>query len=373
MTSNRILLAAGGTGGHVIPALAVCNGLKERGFDCKFLTDIRGQAILEKIAPEQKVSTISASSPVSGAFLKRLFSLFKLSFGVIQSVFYIARFRPFCIVGFGGYPSAPPLIAANICQLPSLLHEQNARVGRANLFLANRVKTMLLSWKNSNPLPKKTDVKLTGLPVRDVFFELADYPEKSYFNTDKPCHILIIGGSLGAEIFANLIPNAISKLPEEVQKSLTITQQVRSEQQSELEAAYSAMSVRHFCSSFFTKMPDEMAKADIIISRAGAASVAEIAATGRAAIFIPFPASLDDHQTVNAKSLTDENAAILVTQKEAESDPTLLTKELLSLITNPQKCKQMAAKARKLAHRDALRKIIKTITSCQNSATRSAK
>ncbi len=120
-------------------------------------------------------------------------------------------------------------------------------------------------------------------------------------------------------------------------------------------------------------MPDEMAKADIIISRAGAASVAEIAATGRAAIFIPFPASLDDHQTVNAKSLTDENAAILVTQKEAESDPTLLTKELLSLITNPQKCKQMAAKARKLAHRDALRKIIETITSCQNSATRSAK
>lgn len=373
MTSNPIFIAAGGTGGHVIPALAVCNGLRKRGFDCKFLTDIRGRALLEKIAPEQNARIISASSPVSGNILKRLLSLFKLSFGVIQSVFYIARFRPFCIVGFGGYPSTPPLIAANIYQLPSLLHEQNARIGRANLFLANRVKTMLLSWEKSKPLPKNTAVKLTGLPVRDVFFEIAEYQEKSQFNTDKPCHILIIGGSLGAEIFANLIPNAISNLPEEVRKSLRITQQVRSEQQSELEASYSAMSIEHFCSSFFTEISDEMAKADIIISRAGAASVAEIAAIGRAAIFIPFPASLDDHQTFNAKSLTDENAAILVTQKEAESDPALLTKELLSLITNPQKCKQMASKAGKLAHRNALNEIIDSIASCQKSVVGSAK
>ncbi len=373
MTSNSILLAAGGTGGHVIPVLAVCRGLKERGFNCKFLTDIRGQALLEKIAPEQKVSTISASSPVSGDILKRLLSLFKLSFGVIQSVFYIARFRPFCIVGFGGYPSAPPLIAANICQIPSLLHEQNARIGRANLFFANGVKTMLLSWRNSEPLPKNTAVRLTGLPVREVFFQLADYQEKSEFSTDKPCHILIIGGSLGAEVFAKLIPNAIANLPEEARKLLTITQQVRSEQKTELKAAYTAMSIKHFCSSFFTKMPDKMAKADIIISRAGAASVAEIAATGRAAIFIPFPASLDDHQTFNAKSLTDENAAILMTQKEAERDPALLTKELLSLITNPQKCKQMASKARKLAHRDALREIIESIVSCQKTVIGSAK
>ncbi len=373
MTSNPILIAAGGTGGHVIPALAVCNGLRKRGFDCKLLTDIRGRALLEKIAPEQNARVISASSPFSGNILKRRLSLFKLSFGVIQSVFCIVRFRPFCIVGFGGYSSAPPLIAANICQLPSLLHEQNARIGRANLFLANRVKTMLLSWENSKPLPKNTDVKITGLPVRDVFFKLADYQEKSQFNRDKPCHILIIGGSLGAEIFVNLIPNAISNLPEEVRKSLTITQQVRSEQQPELEAAYSAMSIEHFCSSFFTKISDEMAKADIIISRAGAASVAEIAAIGRAAIFIPFPASLDDHQTFNAKSLTDENAAILVAQKEAESDPTLLTKELFSLITHPQKCKQIASKARKLAHRNALNEIIETIASCQKSFIRSAK
>ncbi len=371
--SNRILIVAGGTGGHVMPALAVCKGLRERGFNCKFLTDMRGRALLEKIVPEQKVSTISASSPVTGNILKRLLSIYKLSFGVIQSVFYIARFRPFCIVGFGGYPSVPPLIAANIFQLPGILHEQNARVGRANLFLATRVKTILLSWKNSQPLPKNTTVKFTGLPVRDVFFELADYQEKSEFNTDRPCHILIIGGSLGAEVFAKLIPKAISYLPEKVRRSLTITQQVRAKKQSELEAVYSAMSIEHFCSSFFTKLPDEMAKADIIISRAGAASVAEIAAIGRAAIFIPFPSSLDDHQTLNAKSLTDEKAAILVTQKEAESSPTILTKELLSLITNPRKCKQMASKAGELAHKDALNKIIVSIASCQKTTVESTK
>ena len=373
MTSNRILLAAGGTGGHVIPALAVCAGLTENGYTCELLTDKRGRALLEKIAPEQKAHEIAAASPIFGGKFRRFCSLIKLIFGVIQSAFHIIAFRPFCIIGFGGYPSAPPLIAAHICRLPSLLHEQNAQIGRANLFLAKRVKIMLLSWKNSKPLPQKTPVKLTGLPVRNIFFELDDYQIKSSFSNEKPCHLLITGGSLGAEVFTKLIPTAISNLPQNIQKSLIITQQVRAEQKTELEAVYSAMAIRHFCSSFFTKIHDEMAKADIIISRAGAASVAEIAALGRAAIFIPFPASSDDHQTFNAKSLADEDSAILISQKEAEKDPSILTKQLLSLISNPHKCKQMATKARALGQRDAVNNIISAIVSYQSSTEGSPK
>ncbi len=365
MTTNRIILAAGGTGGHVIPALTVSHELKNRGFDCKFLSDKRGLKLIDHISPKQKASNVFAASPVSGNIFQRLVALFKISLGVIQSIFHIIHFRPFCVVGFGGYPSAPPLIAASIFRLPSLLHEQNARVGRANLFLAAGVKTMLLSWKNSKPIPPNVSVLLTGLPVRSAFFELPNYQRKKKFSVKSPCHILIIGGSLGAQMFADFIPQAISALPENIRKSVIITQQVCNEQLSELQRKYSRMSIRHFCKSFFTEIVQEMAKADIIISRAGASSVAEVAAIGRAAVFIPFPESLDDHQVYNARSLTNEKAAILLPQKEIEADPTILAKHLLSLIEDPKKCQKMAERVRKLAHKDALNDIIASVKSCQ--------
>ena len=366
MTTNRIILAAGGTGGHIFPALTVSTELKNSGFDCKLLSDKRGLKLLANISPKQEVSNIFASSPVTGNMIQRFIAIFLICFGVIQSMFHIVCFRPFCVVGFGGYPSVPPLIAANIFGLPSLLHEQNARVGRANLFLAKGVNAMLLSWKNSKPVPSDIPVLLTGLPVRSTFYDLPDYQRKSKFSVKSPCNILIIGGSLGAEIFAELIPLAISALPDKIRKSVTITQQVRKEQLSELEDTYNKMSIRHSCSSFFTEMPYEMAKADIIISRAGAASVAEIAAIGRAAVIIPFSGSLDQHQIHNARSLTCEKAAILLLEEEIKVDSTILTKNLLSLIENPKKCQTLATRVRGLAHRNALNDIIGSITSYQN-------
>jgi UDP-N-acetylglucosamine--N-acetylmuramyl-(pentapeptide) pyrophosphoryl-undecaprenol N-acetylglucosamine transferase len=177
---------------------------------------------------------------------------------------------------------------------------------------------------------------------------------------------LITGGSLGAEAFAKFIPEVISTLPKKIQKSIVITQQVREDQLSKLESVYSSMSIRHFCSTFFDDMPNQMAKADIIISRAGAASIAEIAAIGRAALLIPFPYSLDDHQIYNARSLADKNAAIILHQKEIETDPSILAKELLSLIKNPVKCEKLAVKARNLAHKHALNDIISSIKSFQH-------
>ncbi len=207
---------------------------------------------------------------------------------------------------------------------------------------------------------------LTGLPIRKIFFELPDYQSKIEFSEKSPCHILIIGGSQGAKVFSDLVPLAMSALPEKIRKSVVITQQVRKEQLSDLKKTYTKMSIRHFCASFFSEIPKEMAKADIIISRAGAGSVAEIAASGRAAILIPFPESLDDHQVYNARSITNEKAAILLMQKEIEDDPTILAKNLLSLIEKPQKCQKMANKVRRLAHRKALNNIIASIKSYQN-------
>ena len=373
MTSNRIILAAGGTGGHIIPALTVSTELKNIGFDCKFLSDKRGLKLIDNISPKQKASNIFASSPVTGNMIHRLIAVFILFFGVIQSMFHIIFFRPFCVVGFGGYPSAPPLIAANIFGLPSLLHEQNARVGRANLFLARGVNTMLLSWKNSKPVPPNIPILLTGLPVRSAFFDLPDYQRKSKFSVKSPCNILIIGGSLGAGVFAELIPLAISALPDKIRKSVIITQQVRKEQLSELKNIYSKMSVKHCCSSFFKEMPHEMAKADIIISRAGAASIAEIAAIGRAAVIIPFSGSLDQHQIYNARSLTTEKAAILLLEEEIKVDSNILTKNLLSLIESPKKCEILATRVRSLAHRNALNDIIGSITSYQSLKNGGAK
>ncbi len=366
MTTDRIILAAGGTGGHIIPALTVSAGLKNNGFDCKFLSDKRGLKLINHISPEQKVCYIFASSPNSGNIIQRIVAIFKLCFGIIQSMLHIIWFRPFCVVGFGGYPSAPPLIAANIFGVPSLLHEQNARVGRANLFLAKGVSKMLLSWENSRPIPSNIPILLTGFPIRQIFFELPDYQSKTEFTEKSPCHILIIGGSQGAKVFSDLVPLAMSALPEKIRKSVVITQQVRKEQLSDLKKTYTKMSIRHFCTSFFSEIPKEMAKADIIISRAGAGSVAEIAASGRAAILIPFPESLDDHQVYNARCITNEKAAILLMQKEVEDDPTILTKNLLSLIKKPHKCQKMANKVRRLAHRKALNNIITSIKSYEN-------
>ena len=373
MTSNRIFLAAGGTGGHIIPALAICVGLQEKGYNCEFLSDKRGKILLQKLAPEQKITKIASASPVSGSALKRAGALLQLLFGVGQSIAHIIRWRPLCVIGFGGYPSAPPIISANLFRIPSLLHEQNARIGRANLFLANQVKTLLLSWQHSTPLPAKTPIKVTGLPVRNAFFEIPDYRKKTEFTEEKPCHLLIIGGSLGAEIFARLIPNVISTLPLATRKNLCVTQQVRSEQQAQLEAHYNDLSITHNCAAFFTHMADEMSKADIIISRAGAASVSEIAAAGRASIFIPFPFALDDHQTANARSLTSENAAILLPQPEAEATPEILSNTLLWLMNNPQECKIMADKARSLANKNALNDIIEAITDCHKPSNGRAK
>ena len=366
MTTNRIILAAGGTGGHVIPALTVSNRLKNIGFDCKFLSDKRGLKLIENISPEEQVSNIFAGSPFSGNIFQKLIAIFKLCLGIIQSMYHIMWFRPFCIVGFGGYPSAPPLIAANIFGLPCLLHEQNARVGRANQFLAKGVDSMLLSWNNSKPLPSNLPVLITGLPVRNIFFELPDYQRRAEFSFENPCHILIIGGSLGAEVFADIIPLAILALPDKIRNAVFVSQQVREEQLSQLKTTYSRMLIKNCCTTFFTNMPEEMARADIIISRAGAASVAEIAAIGRAAVFIPFPSSLDDHQIYNAESLTNKKAAIMLPQKDLEADPSILTKCLLSLIEDPRECQKMATKVRKLAHRNALNDIISSIKSYQN-------
>ena len=343
MTQLHVMLAAGGTGGHIFPALALADALQKQGHKVGLMTDKRGANLIRK----QQVSdlplyVISAASPFAGSAVTRLFALARLAVGFVQSLAILLVKQPAGVIGFGGYPSAPPLLAAKILKKPAALHEQNGRLGRANLWLANISGHLWLSWPDSTPLPKKARIIHTGLPVRADFNAIPAYKAEP---KDR-LNLLVIGGSLGAAIFATRLPEAITNLPAPIQKRLHITQQTRPEQIDEVSACYAETGIEADIAPFFTDMAERMAKADVIISRAGASSVAEIAAAGRPALFIPFAAALDDHQSANANQLASKAGALMLSEKEAQTEK--LGDMLTALLDQPDLRQRLADKARTL-------------------------
>ena len=349
--AKRIMLAAGGTGGHVFPAVAVAEQLRHAGYQPVFITDKRGKAM---IPSDFSTTSILAASPYGSAFSTRLKGLTKLAIGTLQTMVMMAVTRPRAVIGFGGYPAVAPVIVGHIMGKPTMLHEQNAFFGRANHFLAQYAKRIALSWHNTRNIPNAMMAKthVAGMPVRHAFEVIPDYTPPA---DEGDINLLIVGGSLGAAIFGKTVPEAISRLPADLRQRLNITQQVRQEQIENVTQKYKAAGIRCSIAPFIDDMAAAMAEAHLVIGRAGASSVAELAAAGRPALLVPYPHAMDDHQTANAEAAVAVKGGWLIPEQEMSAGS--LAGKIATLITSPAVLKDTAHHIRALNKTNAAKAI----------------
>ncbi len=338
-----IALAAGGTGGHVFPALAVAEALRGAGVETLMMTDHRGARLI----PAEGRIVLPAASPFQRGAVTRLLAMAKLGGGVAWALLLMLKRRPAAMVGFGGYPSFAPLLVARLLGVPSLLHEQNAFLGRANHLLAHWTGHLALSWEGTHYLPARVKSFISGMPVRSAFFAIDPRP----VSAKGPLSLTIIGGSLGAAVFADLVPAAIAALPAKLRARLRIVQQCRAEQADALRQNYANLGVAAEIATFFTDMPARLAASDLVIARAGASTVAELAAAGRPALLVPFAGAMDDHQTANARQFETAGGGLCLA--EAELDAARLGFAIADILNNPDRRVEMGRAARGLAATDA--------------------
>ena len=344
-----IALAAGGTGGHVFPALAVAEALQRGGFDTLMLTDRRGARLM----PASGHITLPAGSPFQRGLLRRMRAIGALAAGTIAALAIMIRRRPRVMIGFGGYPAFAPLLAARLLGTPSLLHEQNAFLGRANRLLARWTGNLAISWNGTANVPPAVTARTLGMPVRAAFFDSPALSDKALSDkavsdrADNRLALTVVGGSLGAGIFADIVPDAISRLDAPLRRRLTVTQQCRAEQQTALRARYADMDVSADIRPFFDDMPVILANSHLVISRAGASSVAELAAAGRPALLVPFAGAMDDHQTMNANQLASVGGGHCLAETDLTADK--LAEHLFSMLQDPACLATMGKAARSLA------------------------
>lgn len=334
-----IALAAGGTGGHVFPALAVAEALHTRGVDTMFLTDRRGARLMGS-APHH---VLPAASPFQRGLVRRGRAMVQLTAGLAMTVAMMLRRRPAAMVGFGGYPSFAPLLGARLTGVPAMLHEQNAHLGRANHLLARWCGHLALSWPGTRNLPGRVTSFLSGMPVRAAFFASGAAGADAHDRLT----LMVVGGSLGAGVFAELVPDAVAQLDDGLRGRLRIIQQCRAEQRDMLVTRYLDIGIDAEIEPFFDDMPARLAASHLVISRAGASSVAELAAAGRAAILIPFAAAMDDHQTANARQLEAAGGGYCVA--EAGLDAGGLAALMTGMLADPKALASMGASGRSLA------------------------
>ncbi len=347
---KRIVLTAGGTGGHVYPAEALSCELEKRGYEVSLFTDFRGLNNYKGKLGEIENWAIYSGSVVGKSIGTKFVSLFKVCIGIIQAGWYLIQKRPHCVVGFGGYASFPTAVAAIILRIPLVIHEQNSVMSRTNRILARFATLVAQSFRQVKNVPSNTKAILTGMPIRESIASLYGNDYQNKINADKLV-LLVLGGSQGAKIFADIIPEALAKLEKIKQANLLVYQQCRKGEEMVVEDKYKDLACEVTVKSFFDNMPELYAKAGLIISRAGASSVYEIAASGLPAILIPLPTAADNHQYYNAKDFADENASIILDQFELTADK--LTAVLNEIFENSDVLKEMSDKVKKLAITDA--------------------
>ena len=350
-SSPRILLAAGGTGGHLFPAEALARELLTRGLQVDLVTDARGQGFGDKL-PQVGVHRIAAGGVAGKGIGDRLRNIVRLGAGYLQSRRLVKELRPAVAVGFGGYPSVPPLLAAQHAGVKTVLHEQNAVAGRANRFLLKHASRVATSFDRVKFLDQvaASHRAVTGNPVRPEIAAIAAQPYAAPA-VEGEFRLLVVGGSLGARVFGELVPPAIALLPANLRQRLRLTQQCRAEDLDKVAAQYQALGLAVELQPFFRDIPARLAGTHLLVARAGASTVAELAAAGRPALMIPLPGSIDDHQVANAAALAEAGGGWVVAQKDL--DPQGLADRLTDLMTQPAKLAAAAEAARRLGRRDA--------------------
>ena len=342
-----VVLAAGGTGGHLFPAAALGGELMIRGWGVVLLTDRRGaKSAQQAMAASISTHVVRSASPAGRNLLTLGWVFLQIVLGTWQAWWLLARLRPAAVVGFGGYPTVPTLWAAIQRRVPTLIHEQNAVLGRVNRTLARRVDCIALSHRQTARVPGATEAKIvvTGNPVRAALHAIRAMDYVGAEPTGR-FGVLVIGGSQGTGIFADVVPHALAALPLAQRQRLEVVQQCRAEDLDRVAKIYQASGIASTLRTFFEDIGDQFSHAHLVVSRAGASSISELGCVGRPAILIPLPHAADDHQTVNAKQYARDGAAIVLaqgTQFTAESLSALLG----DLMTTPARLIRMAAAAR---------------------------
>ena len=311
------VLAAGGTGGHLFPAEALAEQLVGLGAAVCLATDRRADAFDSRV-PGVEIREICAGR-LGGGPLQSAYGVAAMVIGFVQARRLLRRLEPEAVVGFGGYPSVPAMLAAIQLGIPTVIHEQNAALGRANRALARRVRRIATGFaETAGLLPAdRSRVVHTGNPVRPAIRAVArvEYrPPQPGAPPSEPVEILILGGSQGARIFADIVPPALAALPAALRGALRISQQARPEDCARVAAQFEAVGIAAEISSFFADVPERLARAQLVICRAGASTISEVAAAGRPAFLVPYPHATDDHQTANARAFVDAGAGWLVPQ-----------------------------------------------------------
>jgi UDP-N-acetylglucosamine--N-acetylmuramyl-(pentapeptide) pyrophosphoryl-undecaprenol N-acetylglucosamine transferase len=342
--AKLILLSAGGTGGHMFPAAALTRELLARGCRVEVVTDSRG-APYENAFSGVKFHVISAGTLGSG-LMGKVKGVLRLVAGIVSAFGLVRSLRPAAVVGFGGYPSFPGVFAAQNLSIPTVIHEQNAVLGKANAMLAKRAKRVALSMGSAANNARI----VTGNPVRPEIAALAATPYPALAHGGK-IKLFIMGGSLGATVFSKVVPAALAELPDEQRARLDITQQCRAADIDEVRAAYAKMGIRARLESFINDVPDVLAACHLVISRSGASTVAEVTAAGRPAIFVPYPHHADQQQKANAAVVADAGGAWVMEEKDFTAEA--LVARLAELLNDPRELERMAMASRGCGRPDA--------------------
>ena len=350
------LIAAGGTGGHMFPAQALAEVLLAHGWRVKLSTDDRGARYAGAFPEDVIREVVPSATTARGGLMGKLSAPFKIAAGVLAARRAFAKDRPDVVVGFGGYPTIPAMSAARLGRIPRMIHEQNGVMGRVNALFAPRVDRVACGiWPTT--LPQGVSGIHTGNPVRKAVLDRAASPYAA--PGDGSLNLLVIGGSQGARVLSDMVPAAIAALPEDTRARLNVAHQARAEDHDRVTGAYAAAGVTAEVQPFFSDVPQRLADCHLVVSRAGASSVADITAIGRPAILIPYAAASGDHQSANARSLADAGAAMVL--PESILDPDTLARDILAILTDPERASGMAEAARELGRPDAAARLYEIV------------
>jgi UDP-N-acetylglucosamine--N-acetylmuramyl-(pentapeptide) pyrophosphoryl-undecaprenol N-acetylglucosamine transferase len=361
MSRRLVVIAAGGTGGHLFPAEALANALQHLKVRVVLASDGRMGDVARHF-PAESVVQIPSGTPSGGSVLRKAIAAGHLAHGVLASLRLLRRLRPDCVVGFGGYPTVPPLFAAATLGIPTILHEQNGVVGRANKFLMSRATATATGFAAVGGIPERLAGKVyhTGNPVRPAVLAAAGIPFQAP-QPDGPFRVLAFGGSQGARVMSDIVPAAITLLEPALRARIQVVQQARIEDVDAVRHRYADAGVSADVHAFFTDLPRRMADAHLVIARSGASTIAELAVIGRPSILVPLPGAIDQDQAANARSLVEIGAATSIVQ--SDFTPNRLAEELRARMADPARLTGAAAAAKSAGITDAAERLAAIVLS----------
>ncbi|MHA3914507.1 UDP-N-acetylglucosamine--N-acetylmuramyl-(pentapeptide) pyrophosphoryl-undecaprenol N-acetylglucosamine transferase [Halovulum sp. GXIMD14793] len=360
MTAPLLIIAAGGTGGHMFPAQALAEEMLSRGWRVKLSTDARGARYTGNFPDAVERVVLRSGSFSQGSKLSRLMVPFRVAAGTLGAIFAMRRDKPDCVAGFGGYPALPAMIAAWVLRRPRLIHEQNGVLGRVNQFFAKRVNAVACGiWPTE--LPKGVEGSDIGNPVRSAVRDRTASPYVA--PGDGSMELLVFGGSQGARIM-RIVPKALALLPEDLRARLTVSHQARPEDHDDVVAAYADIGVRAEVQDFFGDIPDRMVRAQLVVCRSGASSVADLSVIGRPSILIPLAIAVRGEQHANARGLAEAGGAEVIT--EDALTPETLSTHIAAFLTDAGKAEKAAAAALSIGKPDAAKSLADLVDKISN-------